>query len=62
MTTTHAGEVWLAEVEFADRTRSNLVRCWYCSVSHQRLWAKLGNISMGDWRRVAEVWNSQMHL
>ena len=107
MTTTRAGEVWLAEVEFADGTRSKprpmlVLFCerqdsvlavitsatprtnrdvtladWQAAglrvpstvrldklvtMSHERLWAKLGIVSTGDWRRVAEAWNSQMHL
>jgi hypothetical protein len=33
MTTTRAGEIWLAQVEFADGTRQNLAPCWFFSQS-----------------------------
>ena len=105
--TTRAGELWLAEVEFADgtgakprpmlvlfsdpydsvlavvtsatpRTACDLpIREWeaaglrrastvrldkLATLSHRRLWARLGHLSTADWQRVVDLWNEQMRL
>lgn len=107
MTTTRAGEVWLAEVEFVDATgskprpvlvlfshgqdsvlavitstarRTDLdisIRNWKAAglrrpsiarldklitMSHNRLWARLGHLGDADWRRVVNLWNDRMKL
>jgi mRNA-degrading endonuclease toxin of MazEF toxin-antitoxin module len=107
MTTTRAGEIWLAEVEFPDgrgskprpmlvlfadahdsilvvitsaparSERDLVIRDWSASglrlpstarldrlltISHRRLWAKLGRLAQDDWRRIVEVWNERMRL
>lgn len=107
MTTTRAGEVWLAQVEFADGTQSKprpvlvlftehqdsvlavvtsaaprtpqdvALIDWQgaglrlpstarldklVTMSHPRLWAKLGNLTEQDWQRVTDVWNREMRL
>jgi hypothetical protein len=32
------------------------------TMSHQRLWAKLGSLTAQDWQRVADSWNREMKL
>jgi hypothetical protein len=32
------------------------------TMSHRRLWAKLGRLDGEDWKRVVEAWNTHMRL
>jgi mRNA interferase MazF len=107
MTTTRAGEVWLAEVEFTDgrgskprpmlvlfsdprdsilavvtsaapRTPRDLfLSDWrtaglrapstvrldkLVTMSHQRLWGRLGQVTPADWAGIVRVWNEHFRL